>query len=296
MEKEGEVSPRPPLAYIRGVPVYGFVGNNWAEVEGFQARPDDLLICTYPKSGTTWVSEIVDLILNNGDVEKTNRDAIAIRVPYLEFAAPGFPFGTELLVNAPSPRFIKTHMTVGMLQKTFWENNCKIIYVARNAKDVAVSFYHFDKMALLHPDPGTWDEFLENYMAGKVSYGSWYDHVKGWWEKTKDHQILYLFYEDLKEDPKREIRKIMQFIEKELGEEIVERIYHHTMFCKMKDNLMTNYKTVPTNVLDQKVSPFMRKGIVGDWKNHFTVAQSERFDEDYKKKMAGSSLRFRTEL
>lgn len=32
-----------------------------------------------------------------------------------------------------------------------------------------------------------------------VSFGSWYDHVKGWWEKRKDYRILYLFYEDMKE-------------------------------------------------------------------------------------------------
>lgn len=37
-------------------------------------------------------------------------------------------------------------------------------------------------------------------------------------------------------------------------------------------------------------------GKVGDWKNHFTVAQSEQFDEDYKQKMTDPTLKFRTEI
>lgn len=37
-------------------------------------------------------------------------------------------------------------------------------------------------------------------------------------------------------------------------------------------------------------------GISGDWKNQFTVAQYERFEKDYEKKMKGSTLRFRSEI
>lgn len=43
----------------------------------------------------------------------------------------------------------------------------QVIYIARNAKDVVVSYYNFYNMAKLHPDPGTWDSFLENFMDGK---------------------------------------------------------------------------------------------------------------------------------
>lgn len=93
------------------------------------------------------------------------------------------------------------------------------------------------------------------------------------------------------------------------------------MFDNMKQDKMLNFSTIQE--MNQEVFPFMRKGLwkshlsqfvskptfstinltgwfhlgqVADWKNYFTVAQNERFDEDYKQKMKNSTLRFRTEL
>jgi len=38
-----------------------------------------------------------------------------------------------------------------------------------------------------------------NVTPFSVLWGSWYDHVKGWWKAKDNHRILYLFYEDMKE-------------------------------------------------------------------------------------------------
>ncbi|XP_013910908.1 PREDICTED: sulfotransferase 1A1-like [Thamnophis sirtalis] len=266
------------------------------EVERFQAHPDDLLISTYPKSGTTWVSEIIDMIYKEGILEKCALEPIYVRVPFLEFAFPGLPAGPELLREAPRPCRIKTHLPVHLLPKSFLEKNCKIIYVARNAKDVAVSFYYFYQMAKVHPEPGTWEEFLEKFMDGNVSFGSWYDHVKGWWDIKEKHRILYLFYEDMKEDLEQEIRKIMEFLERPADENLIKKIAYHTSFKEMSQNPMANYTNVPISFMDHTISPFMRKGVAGDWKNQFTVAQNEHFDENYKMQMKGTRLQFRTEI
>ncbi|XP_056383056.1 sulfotransferase 1 family member D1-like [Hyla sarda] len=283
------------------VPIHGVlmginIYENWEKVEKFQARSDDWVIATYPKAGTTWACEIVDMIYSGGDPEKCRRDAIYNRVPYLEFQIPGMPSGVEQLDATPSPRLVKTHLPIQLMPNSFWEKNSKIIYVARNAKDVAVSYYFFHQIVKALPDPGPWDVFLDNYIKGNVSYGSWHDHVKGWWEKRHDYNILYLFYEDLKENPKREIRKMLDFLEKEISDDILEKIVYHTSFDVMKTNDMVNYKTIPNEILDQSTTSFMRKGIAGDWKNHFTVAQNEKFDEDYKRKMSDTELHFRTEI
>ncbi|KAM4631693.1 sulfotransferase 1 family member D1-like [Discoglossus pictus] len=284
---------RQPVRYVGGMPILGPFAENWVNVVNFQARPDDLLICTYPKSGTTWMSEIVDLLMDGGITERSKRGAIFERVPFLEYAVPDMPTGTELLNKQDSPRVIKTHLPVHLIPKDFWEKDCKIIYVARNGKDVLVSYYHFYRMAIVHPEPGTWQDFFSTFMEGQASFGSWSSHVKGWWQLRKQRNVLYLLYEDMLEDPKREIQKVMKFLEKDLPDEVLEKINQVTSFKVMKENKLSNYSTIPTHVMDHSISPFMRKGVCGDWKNHLTVAQNELFDEYYQREMADSDLSFR---
>ncbi|KAK1339575.1 hypothetical protein QTO34_018128 [Cnephaeus nilssonii] len=190
----------------------------------------------------------------------------------------------------PSPRTLKTHLPVQLLPPSFWEKNCKIIYVARNVKDNMVSYYYFQKMNKGLPDPGSWDQYFETFLSGKVVWGSWFDHVKGWWEKKESHPILYLFYEEMMKDPKREIRKVMKFLGKNLKEEVLDKIVYNTSFDVMKRNPMTNY--INDVQMNHRLSPFMRKGVIGDWKNQFTEAQNKQFNENYEKNMAGTSLSF----
>ncbi|XP_027804542.2 sulfotransferase 1A1-like [Marmota flaviventris] len=287
---------RPPLVNVKGVPLIKYFAEMVGPIQSFQAWPDDVLISTYPKSGTTWLSEILEMIYHGGNLGKCHRAPIYMRVPFLEFKVPGVPSGLETLKDTPSPRLLKTHLPLGLLPQSLLDQKVKVIYVARNAKDVAVSYYNFYKMAKVHPDPGTWDSFLEKFMDGKVSYGSWYQHVQEWWELSRTHPVLYLFYEDLKENPKSEIRKILEFLGHSVSEETVDHIIQHTSFKEMKKNPMANYSTLPTEIMDHNISPFMRKGIVGDWKSAFTVAQNERFDAHYAEKMAGCKLNFRWQL
>ncbi|KAK2493940.1 hypothetical protein MC885_009317 [Smutsia gigantea] len=288
---------KPETKEVNGILMTKTISDNWDKIWNFQAKPDDLLIATYAKSGTTWTQEIVDMIQNDGDVQKCQRANTFERHPFIEWTLPPpFTSGLELAQKMPSPRTLKTHLPVQLVPPSFWKENVKIIYVARNAKDCLVSYYHFSKMLKMVPDPGTWEEYVEAFKAGKVVWGAWYDHVKGWWAMKDQHRILYLFYEDMKEDPKREIQKILKFLEKDVTEEVLNKIIYHTSFDVMKQNPMANYTTLPPSIMDHSISPFMRKGMSGDWKNYFTVAQNEEFDKDYQKKMAGSTLTFRTEI
>eukprot|EP00066_Takifugu_rubripes_P029887 XP_011619153.1 PREDICTED: cytosolic sulfotransferase 3-like [Takifugu rubripes] len=261
-----ETPVRGKLFDLHGVPMIECFASNWEKVQSFQARPDDILIATYPKAGTTWVSYILDL-LYFGQTSPERQTSIPIyeRVPFLESAFPFMDTGTELLEKLPtSPRIIKTHFPVQFVPKSFWKQNCKIIYVARNAKDNMVSYFYMDRMTLTQPDPGDWNTYFQRFMQGQLLYGSWYDHVNGWWKKKQSYaNIHYMFYEDMIEVVFYILPSIIRYL---------------LLFCNL------SYKCDCGSA-----------GKVGDWKNHFTVAQNEEFDEDYKKKI-NPALNFRTEL
>ncbi|KAM7411656.1 hypothetical protein PAMA_021577 [Pampus argenteus] len=287
-----ELPPRPTLFDFHGVSMTKYFTDNWDNIQNFKARPDDILIATYPKSGTTWVSYILDL-LYFGQMEHQASVPLHERVPFLEISIPGQYTGKDLVDQLPTrPRLIKTHLPVQFVPKSFWEQNSRIVYVARNAKDCAVSYFHFNRMNNGQPEAGDWSTFIQNFMEGKMVFGPWYDHVNNWWEKKQTYPKLhYMFYEDLIEDSRREIDRLCSFLGLSPSAEETDKLTAKVRFDNMKENKMTNYSTI--QIMNQKVSPFMRKGKVGDWKNHFTVAQNEQFDEDYKKKMKNPSLQFR---
>ncbi|XP_066499515.1 cytosolic sulfotransferase 3-like isoform X2 [Hoplias malabaricus] len=288
---------RPELFDFEGISMIHYFTDNWKNIQNFQARPDDILIATYPKAGTTWVSFIMDLLyFGNIEPERQTTLPIYMRVPFIEGAFPGLPPGAEQADKLPTtPRLIKTHLPVQLVPKSFWEQNCRVVYVARNAKDNAVSYFHFDRMNMAQPDPGDWNNFFNLFMNGKTVFGPWYDHVSGYWERKMTYSnIHYMFFEDIVEDTGREVDRLCTFLGLSTSAEERERIAKSVHFDAMKKNKMTNYSTVP--VMDFKISPFMRKGKVGDWKNHFTVAQNETFDEHYKQKMKNTTLQFRTEI
>ncbi|XP_030278669.1 cytosolic sulfotransferase 2-like isoform X2 [Sparus aurata] len=290
-----EQPPRPTLIDFHGVSMTKYFTDNWDNVQNFKARPDDILIATYPKAGTTWVSYILDLLyFGKTHPELQKSTPLQDRVPFLELCSPLQP--SDLANKLPTtPRLIKTHLPVQFIPKSFWEQNCRIVYVARNIKDNVVSYYHFGRMNSLQPEPGDWSTFLHDFMEGKMVFGSWYDHVNGWWEKRQTYSKLhYMFFEDMIEDCGREIDRLCSFLGLSPSAEEKEKVTTGSKFDNMKQNKMANYSTV--QVMNHKVSPFMRKGKVGDWKNHFTVAQNEKLDEDYKQKMKNATLKFRTEV
>ena len=109
------------------------------------------------------MQEILWQLFNNG--EKSSRK-IFERVPFLErVTSPDRPDIRAL----PSPRLLHSHLTYDVIPKgNQTATICKYIYIARNPKDVAVSFYEFMKD---HGSEagynGPWEFFAKLFMEGK---------------------------------------------------------------------------------------------------------------------------------
>uniref|UniRef100_A0A915EK20 Sulfotransferase domain-containing protein n=1 Tax=Ditylenchus dipsaci TaxID=166011 RepID=A0A915EK20_9BILA len=117
----------------------------------------------------------------------------------------------------------------------------------------------------------SWNDFFALYLNGTLYCGSWFEHVLGYWK----------FAKGMTRSP------VLDF---KLDDVQMAKVLQHCTFDSMKDNKMANRDFW---LFDQTVSKFMRKGQIGDWKNYFSIAQAQVFDELYEKRMLGTGLNFR---
>ncbi|XP_061453767.1 sulfotransferase 2B1-like [Rhineura floridana] len=253
----------------------------------FQLLDDDVVTVTYPKSGTHWMLEILNLIWRDGDPSWVQNLPVWERTPWLENTD-----GLKLALKYPPPRLLTTHLPFHIFPKSFLSSKAKVIYTLRNPKDVLISLYHFCKGLKMMEDPGIVEDFMESFLHGKLPYGSWFDHVKGWMVMKDRPNIFFITYEELQQDLRHSVERICQFLGKELNSQQISSVVENASFHKMKDNKMSNFSLFPDTYFDHTKGKMMRKGISGDWKNHLTVAQSERFDQVYQENMRGVSMTF----
>jgi hypothetical protein len=237
----------------------------------FVVRDYDLFIVTYPRSGTTWMQQIVHLLANNG---VQGNDHLEVHIPYLERAA-AFK-GISSLEQKEGRRYFKTHLpfTFGLHTRNL---RTKFIYVARNPKDCALSLYYFMSNNYRIAYKGSWEEFLHLFIAGDLIYGKWSEHVMGWWHASREFDnILFLTYESIHRNLKGIISHVARFMETSVTPEVIDQIVRKTSFSEMVSNPKTNLSWAAWRK-DASTQP-LRKGCVGEWQPHFNPEQSSLFD------------------
>ncbi|XP_006997237.1 sulfotransferase 2A2-like isoform X1 [Peromyscus maniculatus bairdii] len=247
----------------------------------FVIRDEDTVIVTYPKSGTNWMKEIVCLIQTKGDPSWIQSVPIWDRSPWIESQR-----GYQLLINKEGPRLITSHLPFHFFPKSFFSSKAKIIYVIRNPRDVLVSGYFYWSKTKFVKNPYSLTTYFEWFLKGNVPFGSWFEHTCAWLSMRETGNFLLLSYEDMKKDTKSTIKKICDFLGKKLEPDELDMVLKYSSFQAMKENNMSNYSLVCEDLFNNGFA-LLRKGMTGDWKNHFTVAQAEAFDKVFQEKMAG---------
>ncbi|XP_063878075.1 sulfotransferase 1E1-like isoform X1 [Scylla paramamosain] len=284
-------------------------------ISNMKFRSDDVMVMTFPKSGTTWMQEIVWTMLHNPNLDNPKEDeTIFLRSPDLSFdmifdskslgGSPIKPIAerfkeihpgkemdngvmADILEALGSPRVIKNHFPFPLLPRDILDT-IKVVYVARNPKDMTTSFWNFFRSTNVHEFRGDIDSFARLIMNDGMIYCPYWPHVMAAWEKRHHPNLHFVFYEDLISDIMYELRKINEFLGARLSKEKLEAIKQHMSFSSMK----SRGEPLPDDAFkkEQEKAVFFRKGIVGDWKNNFSPELQEEMDQWIKKNLTDTDL------
>ncbi|XP_069596850.1 sulfotransferase 2B1-like isoform X1 [Ranitomeya imitator] len=256
----------------------------YAENE-FKVLDDDIYNVTFPKSGSTWMIEILNLIKHKGDVVKSSIVPSYNRSPWYEASV-----FAEIVKKMDSPRILSSHLPQHIFAKSFFESKAKIIYTIRNPRDVIASSFHYSKILNICEAVEDFEKFINDFLQGNVLFGSWFEHVKGWIKMKDDSRFFFVTYEELLQDLRGCVVRICKFLGQDLDDTQIDLVVEHSSFKAMKENVMSNW--TQSELIDNSKGSFLRKGVAGDWKSLFTVAQSEYFDKIYEEKMKDVNVKF----
>lgn len=176
--------------------------------QDLKARPTDVFISTACKCGTTWMQQICHQLRSGGDMDYEEINDVC---PFLEASS-------DLGVDPDqeqkySPRIFKTH---------FWEpftpKGGRYIVVVRHPYDSAVSFFKFVENWMFSEGEISIGTFLREVFLRMgepksiLEFPSNFHHYVSWWPRRHEKDVLWVFYEDLRDDLEGQVKRVASFL------------------------------------------------------------------------------------
>lgn len=227
---------------------------------------DDVFITSYPRSGNTWTRFLIGTLVHQNDT---------ITFANVEQKVPDIYVNkNSSLLKVPRPRILKSH-------QSFDPRYRKVIYIVRDPRDVAVSFYHYHiKMGIIGEEYPL-KQFMTRFVDGEVEcFGSWGEHVGGWLGARGDtNGFLMLRYEDLLENTSRELLKVAAFLGLPHDEDRITRAIELSsadQMRKMEKEQFALWKPIKNSREDK---PFVRVAKAGGWRDEMPAECSVQIEQ-----------------
>eukprot|EP01084_Bolivina_argentea_P132370 233607_1 len=274
--------------------LYNFKASQWLQ-KNYIPTDNEIFVVSYSKTGSTLTLQLCHEIMHyyyNKTIALNNNNHIYYKYTNGLYGTLEWIEGLRTHSINNFNKFIKKTQNT----KRFWKSHAnleylpckqppkKMIVICRNPKDVLVSFYYHYKNIKIksYNYTGDFDTFFTLFVAGLVDDGSYFEWYKTYWRlyvdniNNKNMSIYWLNYENListDETKRNEIKQIIKFIGVEdivHSEKDLNGIIKRISMEKMKNQYNNHKKAI--------IKDFVRSGIVGDWKNHFSKEQNEIID------------------
>lgn len=214
--------------------------------------PDDIFIVSYPKSGNTWTRFLIGNLVHQHE---------PVTFANVEYRVPSIYVHPDRILRR-LPRLLKSH-------ECFDPRYRKIIYIARDPRDVAVSCYHYYiKMGWLS-ETCSLQDFVPRFIVPEfeINFGSWADNVMSW-VSMRQHSNMFLFlrYEDMLRQPELELARVASFLNIEPTPERLARAVALSAADRMRELEKEEGDKWALIKDSRKDKPFVREAKSGGWR------------------------------
>lgn len=251
-------------------------------------RPDDIVVATYAKSGTTWTQQMLAQMLLGPDPNLE----VAEMSPWVDLRVPPKAVKVPAIEAQAHRRFLKTHLPVDAL---VFSPQAKYLYIGRDARDVVWSLYnhHANANALwyqalndtpgrvgppIEPPPADIRQYWRDWFEGDgYPFWSFWENARSWWAIRALPNVQFVHFANLKRDLPGQMRRMAAFLDIHVEEANWPAILEYCSFDWMKVHAT---KSTPLGgaIWDGGAQVFIHKGVNGRWRDVLSAEESAAYE------------------